>query len=345
MAMPPPDFGGTQVMCGTNTMLNMATNSCDIVATACQGNTMFDPMSKSCKDVQPLYGTKIFSSSFNQNWQQIYYQPMGDSGVAYYPAGTALSPTAGLLDTTPLYLAKTSGAAVGIPMGYNPTIPVTWEGGNPNSSTTTAIDHQLTLGEWKTCNGSYTFYNNPPDGKKKYFLVIDLAGCPPNSTFGVWGVYSNDNTQGKRVLSVPIGGLPQIFVAGGDGKGHWEREIDPNIWFKSGAMLNGNGHNAALGYGMIPNLTTFASATFWPGIQFSSNGQSNGNQGYCALDNGTTSTCPGQTAPNANCAWAPPSPNLKLPGTNGVDTLVAFNANAVPGGTAMPTPLSMLQPY
>jgi hypothetical protein len=322
-----PVGGGAS--CGPNTMLDTATNKCVLAQSACQAGTTFDQTAGACKIVQN-FGTKIFSSPLNQVWGRLAYMNPNppDGGSAFSPLGDRYHITATTVpDTASMYLL--SGVTVGFTPGT--TLPVHWETGNV-SSTLPAQDHVITVGEWKTCNGSWAVYNNPPSGKKNYNIVIDLAGCPPYTILSVWMVASLDGTFPMIVDAFPAGGIPNSFEVGQNGQAHFEREVDPAKWFKSGIAVNGNAHNPSLGMGMIPDLNTYPNAAIYPSVQLHTSGQSNGNVGNCEKD------------ANGNCL-TPPSPNIFLPGRPNIDATLTHDAVKCTGCPGSPIPLSMLQPY
>jgi hypothetical protein len=367
MCPPPADFGGTCQMpdlsmstpvdmtgmdasggpdmackagatCGTNTALDAPSNSCKIASSACLIGTTFDPVTATCK-VGRNYGTQIFSTPMLLLWIHLFYQAMPvDGGVPdggpmnmLYAAGMAPGmPNNAVPANTQLF------TQFGVPIGgvgNGPrSIPVIWPG-LTSSPTVTAIDHQLTFGEFSTCTASWAAYNNPPDGKKNYFLTLDLAGCPANMLLSTWNIYSRSNLLKDAVLSTPSGGLPMVFTTQYDGTGHWEREEDPNIWFLSGATLNGsNTHNPNLGFNTIPSLTTYPNATMELVVINHNSMESNGNAGFCEKD------------ANGVCV-NPASPDHFLPGAEGVDSFALFQSFKVGNQAANPIPLGMLQPY
>jgi hypothetical protein len=298
-------------------------------------------MAFACKVANPIYGTRIFSSAFITAWPNLFFSSSNaDAGTTTCATGTCqalgtlgtISPTAPADDTVTFLKA---GREIGKPASG--TYPIHWETGNI-STTPSAVSHQTTVGDWKKCGGSYSVYNNPPNGKKTYFVVIDMANCPVGLVFSVWGVVSTDATFPNRVNAYPLGGVPNAMEIDAKGNGHWEREIDPEVFFKSGVSINGNAHNPGLGMGSIPNLMTSPNASFWPAVNIHANGQSNGNPGACERD-GTTNCAGGP------CCVTPPSPNIFLPGQVGVDQAPIFVAPTLTGQPSMAMPLSMLQPY
>jgi hypothetical protein len=338
---PLPDMaGGTK--CGANTMLNATNNTCEIASSACQAGTEFDSTAFACRVSNPIYGTRIHSSPYATAWTNLYFSSSNaDAGTTACSTGTCerLGTALGVLmanpppDSTPTFLK--AGTPIGRPASGN--YPIHWETGNV-STTPSAVEHQTTLGDWKTCTGSWAVYNNPPSGKKTYFVVVDLAGCQPGLVFSVWGVASNTKAFANVVNAFPLGGVPNSLEIDAAGKGHWEREIDPNIFFKSGVVINGNAHNPAQGQGAIPDITVNTNASFWPALNIHASGQSNGNPGACERD-GTTN-CNG-----GPCCVTPPSPNIFLPGVTNVDAIPVFVGPEVMGQPQMPIPFSMLQPY
>jgi len=326
----------TASMCGTNTMLDVNTNTCKVTSGACLTGTTFDPNTATCKIVRN-FGTQIFSTPMNLIWQHYFYEtnPVDggtqDAGNTLFPIGPMPGVmNMGIADSTLVYTES------GIPMmgvGGSPrSIPAIWPG-LTTSSTVTAFDHQMTFGELKTCTASWAAYNNPPSGKKNYFLTVDLAGCPHDMFMSVWNNYSRTNLLKDAVLTTPSGGLPMMLSTAYDGTGHWEREEDPKIWFLSGATLNGgNIHNPALGFNTIPNITTYPNASMELLLIFHNSQESNGNAGFCEKD------------ANGICV-NPASQDHFLPGAEGVDSSAIFQSYKTGPQPVMPIPLSMLQPY
>jgi hypothetical protein len=316
------------VTCGPNTML--AGQQCVIAASACLSGTMFDPATATCKLIVN-YGTKVWSSTIGHVWHHMFYKNPAppDGGSAYTAVGDPLGTvTATITDTEKLFLKL--GDPLGLPGGTG-QVPVHWYLGPP-SSTYTTFDHQITLGEIKSCTASYTIYQNPPDTTQHmYKFVVDIAGCPHDIVFSTWLVISTTDVRADQAIATPLGGLPHSFTVDGTGKGHWERNLDPAKWTKSGAMVNGSAHTAMVG--VVPDLTAFPNAHAWVDLVFHNSGQSNGNPGFCEHD-----------ATTGNCV-TPPSNNIYLPGQFGVDVAATHQGGKQTDTTVTPIPLGMLQPY
>jgi hypothetical protein len=324
---------GAMVQCGKNTTLSG--NSCNVAPAVCGAGTMFDSATSTCTTTQVKFGDLVVQSPIALFWGFVYKMDTTpvDPGIGcMLPAGTA--------DTEGLYMGT------GEPLGYNPAVPVHWFADNI-SSVTTANDHQITVGEWKKCTANMAIYKNPPSGKKNYLITVDMANCPPNLLFSVWNSYAGDGEFANIGLSVPCGGLPNVMTTDLEGKAHFERELDPNIWFKEGAMLKGSAH-ATMNPEIIPSNTNGGDAgttlaTFWLDIALHNDGSSNGNPGFC------------DTQMNGDCL-AMPSPNVYLPGALTVDWTAAFlgasgpnsgcpaaNTGGAPANVTIP--LDMVQPY
>jgi hypothetical protein len=300
---------------------------CQVIASACSTGTTFDPMSGTCGVTTNNFGTKVAQANFGTMFVHLYYQnTMGpDGGSVYTPMGnaTTLTAMAGgslLPDSTPIYLldgTPFAGRDVNVVTGFGPipTIP-------------TALDkaHQFTIGEYKGCNGQVAFYK--PATGSKYRNTVDLSGCPPNMLYSVWYFYANEaptsdlQTAWTNRLSATAPGLPNLMVTGEDGQAHWDRLIDPNVYFKAGAC---------------PTCAAHVSATIAPStgsllvvIGSHITGQSNGNAGDCARDP-VTSMC-NTTTP----VTAPFSQWVFLPGRSGKDIQLT-NMAAIP--------LSSIQPF
>jgi hypothetical protein len=326
------DLAGSIPGCGPNTQLNATTNQCELIASACQGGTEFDPMTLSCKPPSAIYGTQIFSTNMTKVWNGVAQQTGADGGFTYTALGDFFKQTLmGLPDSTLLYFPN------GVPVGDFGSLPVRWNSTAVLSTTIASFDHQMTLGEFKTCNGSYAIFKDPPGGKKVYKYVVDLAGCPPGMLIDTWAVFSREkdcamDTAGmcaafdQRQFSTPFGGVPNSFETDGRGNGHWERDINPTVWLASNATLTGNTHGATAN---VPDLTTYPNASVYLSLIYHLYGQTNGNMGNCVRD------------ANNNCIT--PQPNaVFLPGRFGVDTATLIQGV---GMNSTSTPLSMVQPY
>lgn len=348
IAMNPPDLP-PMVMCGTNTTYNAQTNTCEIQSSVCLQGTQFDPTTFSCK-IPMDFGTQIYSSGMTQIYIHFAAKgtatdtDMGTTTTTYTKLGTSLTggvTLTGVDDSTPLFMSTSHDQVGNIPM-----IPVFWPEGPP-SSVPTAHTTQVTLGEWKKCVGQVSIYKAPPTLPTGFKEVVDMSGCPGDMSFSAWNVYYkgvSTDPMTDRVLSTPAGGMPNFFVSNGAGKAHFERDLDPNVWFKAGALVNGIAHGTKSTDPAtpLPDLTTYPNANLGVTVVFHNNGQSNGNPGNCVKD------------VNGNCV-TPASPDVFLPGNNGKDSANAFSATP-PGagqeaycnggaGKCNPIPLSMLQPF
>jgi len=329
--MPGPMPGST---CGPNTM--MMNNQCVITASACGPGTTLDTTSSSCQ-ITANNGTKIWSSTMTGTWTCNYMKTSSvpDGGSPYVPIGTESQINPGVPNSTPMYLANidpTTGALISAtPMGGLTNLPVTFYTG-ATGNTRTAVDHQLTVGEWAACKASYEIYKDPPSGKKFYKVIVRMQGCPANLGFTVWGFYSTDGVYDNIILGFPLGGVPQFFQTNGDGTAYWEREIDPNIFFKSGVTLAGSSHGA--GNGKVPSVTDYPNAAFEVDVVYHNTGQSNGNPSFCVRD-------------SSNKCVTPPAPDIFLPGQFGIDTGPSWTGGLTTGGpsTTKPIPIGMIQPY
>jgi len=305
------------------------------------------------------FGTEIWTAGFTQVFQHFAKDNGGGTPLTLGTNAGGIS-GAGVMDADLVYMKGATAGVLGDAMGkITGGIPVFWAEGPP-STTPSAPDHQFTVAELKACKGTYKFFKDPPGGKKVYKEVVDMSGCPPDTLFGVWNVFSNTALQSDRKVSTPAGGLPEGIIINGAGKGHFERDLDPNLWFKSGVAINGVAHGSTVAV-PVPDLTNFPNATVSPHIIYQNLGQSNGNPGFCeftpvtpctACNSGGTCTAGGGT-----CACStPPSSKVFLPGRNGVTSAVSHFAwqpatgmesycSVSAGNMCKPIPLSMLQPY
>jgi hypothetical protein len=272
----------------------------------------------------------IWQSTLTPNWQLPSIKLVdADAGTQYVPIGDEGSiTTPGLADNTLLF------APSGDPFGKL-TVPVTFFNGTPGTAVT-AVDHQFTLGEWKKCAGSYEIYKDPPSGKKYYNIVVRFSGCPANIMLTVWGFFSTSNKFDDLYLGWPLGGLPNGFEIGQDGTALFTREIDPQVWLKEGIELSGAWHGAANQKPHIPARSEFPNATFYLDVVFHNTGQSNGNPGWCRVDN--TGKC-----------VSPAAPDVMIPGNFGGDVTMIWSGGVSTPDTGLPTtkpiPIGMVQPY
>ena len=140
--------------CGTNNAVDSMTKACEITAAACGPGTILEPVTHTCK-IKVNLGTKIWTGGFIQTAHFIFYQGVdGDGGTTLLPVGDSSGITStAVTDTTKLFMKN------GDPLGLQAMIPVHWFSGPP-SWTFTAIDHQITWGEYKTCVGSWEVYKD-----------------------------------------------------------------------------------------------------------------------------------------------------------------------------------------
>ena len=345
--------------CGLGTTNNNGV--CQLGPNVCIQGSVLNADKSAC--VSPTHGDLVAGPlTMDRHWFFWKYLSNGTLSVL----GDATSLTANVPDSTEMYMA---GIGTG-PPGSGPTdpakndkfglhnggvIPVFWDANKANPSDTPfAIDHVITVGEWKTCTLTWSVYKNPPrkDAKKYYRLVMDATGCPSNLVFETWFNYFNDKFINTRILGTPAGGIPNVFVSLEDGTGHWERDFDPNIWTKYGVALNGNTHMAGTGKGFVPAAPSgTAVPTFTMAVFVHNDGQSNGNAGWCPEADGATGV-PGVCGTpyyvgSAPSMVAPTSqPYIYLPGKVGFESTPAFAGGDDPMATKANTiPLSMLQPY
>jgi hypothetical protein len=250
-----------------------------------------------------------------------------DLGLTYVPVGTTGALNQSESMNTPLYLA---GGAL---MGGQTDIPVVFYTGNtakiPNAHQT-----QMKVSDWAACKATWQLYKNPPSGKHNYKVTISLTGCPPDTAWTVWGFFSADGTYDNLLSAFPLGGVPNAMNVGADGTAYFEREVDPNVWLKSGNPLAGSWHGPMGEMPHVPDTTEFPKATFHVDALYHNTGQSNGNAGYCALDS------------SGKCV-NPPDPSIFMPGQFGVDIGPALTGASTTDGpsTTKPIPIGMVQPY
>jgi len=217
-------------------------------------------------------------------------------------------------------------------MGGQGPQPASWGTGAPDSTVRVANTHQITVGDWKKCHGSWSLYKNPPNGAVGDIrVVVQMSGCPANINFSLWHTFYTTDQYDDIYLATPLGGVPSAFNTNSDGTAYFERDLDPNVWFKSGVTLEGAAHGAN---NKIPDTTTFPNAHYAVDLVYHNTGQSNGNMGWCARD------------VSNNCV-TPPSPNMFLPGQLGLDAFGIMTGAKVKGGgstSTNPAPIGMLQP-
>ena len=349
------DLATKGVECGTNTALSTDGTKCEVATGACLNGTVFDAVSKNCH-IPNDFGTELMTTYSTSTWFNVArINPAPADGGSMYQTLGLLSGginVAGVMDTDLVFMAK----APFYPLGVNNAIPVIW-GDGTTSTTRTAIDHQFTIGEMKKCVAVLKFYKDPPEavaaGKKYYKEVIDLSGCVADMTYAIWNVYSNSGDNADRTISTPAGGLPNFFITNGNGQGHWERNLDPMVWLKSGVAVGGTSHAPSITG--LPDLTTYPNASLGPYLTFHNFHQSNGNAGFCERDPNMHVLDTNVIAPNTLCV-TPPSNKINLPGLNQVEIAIthyffppaagleAF-CSAPAGKTCSSVPLSMLQPF
>jgi len=331
--------------CSNNQTLDAATSKCVIAASACAAGTELNPNNDGCVPAT-VKGTQVFTANLDKNWALLRYV----NGTSLAGLGDATTLTAVVADATEIYMRGLPGntdPALADKLGKRAPIPVWW-GANPANPSTTpmAAEKVVTVGDWKGCTGSYTIYKNPPrtDNAKWYRISVDLAGCPPNLMFELWGQYATGKYVTTRTLGAPLGGIPNSIVSGADGKVHYERDMDPEVWFKSNTALNGNTHGAP-GNGTIPDITANPDASFWVSILLKNSGQTNGNAGWCFDVGGAC----GQTQFRSSAVATNPNVNtpsyVMLPAVAGWEAFPAFEAGQAANVSTNTVPLSMLQPY
>jgi len=326
------------VTCGPDTML--VGNACQPAATACGSNlaltggkceptssicqatgTVFDSATNSCK--KPSSGTLVMSANFVHGFQHIFYQaPDGDGGTVLHAIGNFTMQTANIPDSTVILNKRAMPIGGGL---YTTRYPV-----GPLIQTPTMLDatHQLTLGEWKACNGSVSWYKptgGRENGKAYYDMVVDVAGCTPNTLYTVWLFWTPDGTRAGATLFGPPGGIPNAFVTDDGGAGHWERKIDSELWLKSGIPMPHVGYSTTSNP-TVPDISANPAAGVIAVLINHISQQSNGNAGYCEPVSASDPTC------------ATPQPMVLNLGANAIDSF--HHMLHEPG-----VPLSMLQPY
>ena len=314
--------------CGTNTMLSTDGTKCQVASTACGAGTTFDSTTSTC-GIGRNRGTMIWQSPLAQQWSAFGAQmATGDGGTTIVPVGDNAKLAAGFPDTTKLFAPMS-----GDPVGGNP-LPAIFYTGN-TGPVPNALLNQLTIADMKTCMGNLQIFKNPPSGKHTYDMYVTLTGCPSDLLFSVWLLYSPDDKYEDQTQGTPAGGLPNVFLTNHDGTGIFERELDPNIWFKYGNAVTGPNHSG--GAGGIP-AAPCTGCTIDMNLLIHNGGQSNGTAtsmaSFCVQDASNKCVTPAALTP-------------LLPGQLYVDSLPWLTANHTTAGTnvANPPPLAMLQPY
>jgi hypothetical protein len=353
------DLAGSATNCGPKTKLNTTTNTCEIdpMGGVCPQGYTLDTTNFNC--IAPSLGTQIFSAGMTQFWSQIArVNPAPTDGGGMYQAlggGTGGVSVMGVPDDTLLFMSKAPNSPMGgVGTGYG-TLPVFWQEGPP-STVPTYADHQFTFGEWKKCKATFAFYKDPPvpaaAGKKWYKQVVDVAGCPPGVLFSVWNVFSNTDSAADRKVSMPVGGLPEALVTDSMGAGHFERDLDPEVWFKAGISANGVAHGSTVQQ-TIPDPATFPNASVIPNLIYQNQGQTNGNTGWCEKDPMMHIIDTNVVAANTICTQTASNKIFLAfqPGVSGANTHGAIIPPAGQedycsvAGNCKPIPISMLQPY
>jgi len=314
----------TAIMCGSNTALDDADNTCKLQTGACGPGTIFNAVTSTC-ELNMNHGTMIWSSTQDPDWSLVFYKVTdADAGDMYLPVGTEGGPTAGVPDSTLLFTAD------GTPMGGMPPIPASWGTGAADSTVLVANSKQITVGDWKKCKGTWSLYKNAPNSKAGDIrVVVQLQGCPANINFSVWHTFTTSDQYDDLIFGTPLGGVPSAFNTNADGTAYFERDLDPNGWFKAGVALGGASH----GTGGVPDLTTYPNTHYSVDLVYHNTGQSNGNAGWCK--------------PLGGGCEAAPYPEVLLPGQFGIDSFGLMTGTKVKGGgqtSTNPVPLGMLQP-
>lgn len=326
--------GNPSVTCGTNTML--VNGTCVITASACQATgTVYDEASNSCKT--PAIGSLIKTLTFGHGFQHIF-EPVTDVNnvTTYKPIGgfdaqTLMINNAPVPDTAVIF--NKLGVAYGGGI-YSARYPV-----GPLIPTPTVLDpnHKITLGEWKACSGSASWYKPAAkvNGKAVYTHVVDVAGCEPNTLHTVWFFWSPDGTRATSAVSglaAPSGGIPNALITDDAGAGHWQRNIDSDVWLKYGAPAPFVGTHGPTSFPADPGVSSTTQPGIITVIIYHNNQQTNGNPGFCEPTD-PTMAYNASTNPCAN-----PQPTVINLGRSGTDAGHQLITN--PGFT-----LRDLQPY
>jgi hypothetical protein len=307
--------GGTAAACGTGTVFDSTSSKC-IAATAANK------------------GTNIYSNPLILQWTYVASKASTSDGGALTVLdngdGTLIP---GFADSTPLYTGQS-----GRQIGGNKLLAANYvaDPNGTNFSPPEALSTQYTIGDWKQCAGTVDVYKNPPSGKHTFIFAVSLTKCPPRSLFTVWLLFGTDNVYNDEVLGTPLGGLPAAIISDDNGNGYFERELDPAIWLKSAAAIQGFSHG---GMGHVPDVAAHPMSTVDVNLLYHVGGQTNGNV------TGMVAFCEHDAA--NNCI-TPASPRLYLPGNLGEDAIPILTLNN-PGTAKIAgqkdLSLSMLQPY
>lgn len=348
------DGGG--VRCGLNTRLDTTTKECRVVdgvcglnqvfvagkcevdQTVCQAQgTVFDPDTKSCK--APQQGTVVGSSPFAKQYTHVFI-PTAPTSTTMRPLGNLSQETAGpgggmVTDpNTPIF--NRTGKALG---GFI-SVAIPQFGPATEVETPLAVDiparnmdgsfqtptKQFTVQDWRNCGGSASFIRppGPINGKNYYKMVVDMTGCLPLTLYSVWLNWSPDGTRMNNTLSAFAGGIPATVNTDENGNAHFERLLDPEIWFKSGATMPWGARFRENDQMIIPDITQNPNAGVLVVIIYHSNGETNGNPGQCV--SGMDGLC------------LTPQPNIVFSLHFPIDAHTHLY-------TSDPIPLANLQPY
>lgn len=308
------DGGGLR--CGPNTRQDSVTKECKVIDTVCGVNqvfennrcvvsnsvcqaqgTVFDEATKSCK--VPSEGELVGSSPFTPQYTHVFVRETATS-TTLKPLGNLNQETAGpnngpVTDrNTPIYnrSGKPMGAFIStaIPQ-FGPAVPVDTPmavqiPARRPDGTFEDPDLVFSVEDWAQCAGSSSFYKlpEPINGKKYYKMVVDMTNCLPLTLYSVWLNWSPDGTRQNNTLSAFAGGIPATVNTDENGNAHFERLLDPEIWFKSGATMPWGAQFRANDAMVIPDITQNPNAGVLVVIIYHSNGETNGNPGQCVTD-------------------------------------------------------------
>lgn len=320
-----PDGGTAGTTCGANTTLENGV--CVLAAGACMNGAVFDVNTKTCVAKLADNGTLVKADPMKTVYSNVFFAaPDADAGMIYTPVGTfdtqsGMLAGAPLPDTTPLFLkdgrplmGRTGMKGKGSVAGLIDILPT--------------VTTQVTLGDYKSCKGTVAWYK-PTDGTKKYRLVMDLTGCIKDSVYGVWIHYSDSDLtvpRATRFANVTMGTYPywpNTMTTDANGQGHFERLLDPEVWFKPGVSCP-----QCFSHGP----TTFPAATgsILVSAVFHPQGIASANIGLCPLDPATGNCF------NPNSAANPTVEIARIPGLIGTSASFVITSEF---------PLSDLQPF
>jgi hypothetical protein len=315
--------------CGPNTTPGDG-GTCEVAPSACQATgTLFDPATGTC--VTPPDGTMVGSQNFSLVEISVYY----DAGNGMFLPIANMN----LPNQTPLF------NHLGVPLDGKDTqlfYPVgpyatmftafgsTWSYNMASNTVSCGRDstQQLTVGDWKKCMGSASWFKPPApvNGKNVYKLVVDVTGCVPSSLYSVWTFTSPNGTRADAVTVAPAGGLPNVMITDVNGAGHFVTYEDPSAWFIPGALIPYSGAHSS-----PATVATGANAAAVTMVAFHSNAQTNPMGDFCFATN------PGMPLGINNPCQTPP-PGIYNIGRSGLK----FHTQLLdePG-----TLLTMLKPY